>query len=123
MSAQALECPKELPATSFQLANAPPGWRFFAELPLYLHAAEPMSGPPEQLGHLIEDSVKKNKDQWTYTYTLDGPFPNGKWLLCSYGAHSEMTLSKRISDETQMCKISYRKGSKAEQREINIHCE
>ena len=123
MGAQIVECPRNLPAASIQLANAPAGWRFFAESPLYLHAAEPMTGPPEQLGHLIEDSMKNSKDEWTYTYTLDGPFPDGKWLQCSYGAHSELTLSTRLNDATKRCTISYRKGKKAEQREIRIRCE
>ncbi|WP_373994880.1 STY0301 family protein [Duganella sp. HH105] len=59
---------------------------------------------------------------WTYTYNLDGPYPDGKWMQCGYGEHDEMTLSKRIADHISVCVITYGKATKTSQQQIQINC-
>ena len=46
-----------------------------------------------------------------YVYTRDCSFPDGKWLQCAYGVHDEITAA---------CTITYRKGEKAGQNDIEI---
>lgn len=82
-----------------------------------------MDGPPERLGYLIEDQVQKRSGQEIYTYKLEGPFPEGKWLQCSYGVSGEVTLSRRMDDKIGTCSFSYRKGEKAGQNHIQIACQ
>ncbi|WP_043481145.1 STY0301 family protein [Janthinobacterium sp. HH01] len=117
-----LACPPSLPADVIQLNKTPDDWRFFAEAPMYLHSAAPITGPPETRGHLKEDSASQRHGIWTYTYNLDGPYPNGKWMQCGYGEHDEMTLSKRIADHISVCVITYNKATKTSQQQIQINC-
>ena len=72
---------------------------------------------------LIPDAEQHKAGQWSHTYQLDGPSPYGKWIQCSYGTHDEMTLSKRIDDNTLTCTVRYRKGAKAGQNNIQINCK
>jgi hypothetical protein len=123
MASEPLACPPEIPGRSMQLTDTPAGWKFYAESSLYLHSAAPMTGPPERLGHLIEDNVRQQKKQEIYTYKLDGPFPEGKWMQCSYGTSGEVSLSKRLDDNIEACTITYRKGEKAGQNHILIACK
>ena len=122
-ASRAIDCPTELPAQAIQLSPPLKGWHFFAESPLYLHSAAPIDGPAEQRGHLMEDKVRKERGREIYIYTLDGSFPDGKWLQCASGVHDEITLSKRIDDNTAACTITYRKGEKAGQNNIQIDCK
>ncbi|HEY1150640.1 MAG TPA: STY0301 family protein, partial [Pseudoduganella sp.] len=69
-----ITCPAALPRGDLTLNQAVEGWHFYAASPLYLHSAAPMATPPEKLGHLIEDSHRKRKDEEIYTYRLEGPF-------------------------------------------------
>jgi len=73
-------------------------------------------------GDLAEFTSKPGKLGWSYTYDLDRPFPNGKWLECGYGAYNEVTLAKPLPDKLKSCTFTYRKGPKAGQHEIKIHC-
>lgn len=118
-----IECPRALQASSLQLADSPAGWRFFAQSPIYLHSAAPMSTAPEKLGHLVHESVKKKDGGEIYSYKLDGPFPEGKWLQCAYGTHHQLTLSRRLDDSTMKCTITYRRGEKAGENKLRIQCE
>lgn len=81
-----------------------------------------MYGPPEMKGDLAEFTERRSKQEWSYTYHLDGPFPEGKWLQCTYGENNELTLSRRMPDETSVCTFTYRKGEKAGQHDITIRC-
>lgn len=116
------ECPASIPEKSVRLVNTPPGWATTTNAPLYLHAAAPMNGPPEKLGELSDFTQKRGKNEWTYTYKLDGKFPDGKWLACTYGESDQVTLSKRIDDEIEACTFTYRKGKYAGQNDIAIRC-
>ncbi|WP_460885489.1 STY0301 family protein [Pseudoduganella ginsengisoli] len=119
---QTIICPTELAPSSLQLTPAMSGWTYFAEAPVYLHGAAPLAGPPESRAHLIHSSIRHGKDEVTYTYVLDGPSPNGKWMQCAYGEHHALTLSMRLADETDSCQITQRKGSKAGQYSLHIVC-
>jgi hypothetical protein len=118
---QTFECPSAIPEKSIQL-DPKQGWRYFVGLPLYLHAAAPMNGPPDQLGELADFTQQRGKNGWTYAYQLDGKFPNGKWLTCMYGEHDQITLAKRIPDRMQSCVFVYREGQYAGQNDIKIQC-
>jgi hypothetical protein len=118
-----VECPISLRPEAIQLSTIPDGWHYFPASPIYLHGAAPMSTPPERLGHLIEDAVQTGRGERTLVYSLDGPFPEGKWIQCAYGEHHQLTLSKRLPDHLRRCSITYRQGAKAGERNIRIRCE
>jgi hypothetical protein len=122
-AAPALECPTSIQEKSIRLVDTPPGWTTFVASPLYLHGAAPMSGPPEKLGELSDFKQKRGKNEWTYKYQLDGKFPDGKWLACTYGESDQVTLSKRLDDSVQTCTFTYRKGKYVGQNVIAISCK
>ena len=115
-------CPDSVPAASISLNAVPDGWTPYIDSPLYLSAAAPIDGAPERRGQLVPSGERKKKGHTTLRYRLEGRYPDGKWLQCSYGAHGEVTLSKRIDDSVSLCEFTYRKGGKAEQNEIDIDC-
>ena len=115
-------CPGSVPASSISLNAVPAGWTPYIDSPLYLSAAAPIDGAPERRGQLVPSGERKKKGHTTLSYRLEGRYPDGKWLQCSYGAHGEVTLSKRIDDSVSLCEFTYRKGGKAEQNEIDIDC-
>ncbi|WP_371871673.1 STY0301 family protein [Pseudoduganella violacea] len=122
-SGPVLECPQFIEQKSVQISNAPSGWTTFVRAPLYLHGAAPMSGPPEELGELAEFSQKREKGVWIYTYQLDAPFPAGKWLACTYGESDQVTLGKRLDDNTRVCSFRYQKGRHVGENIIAIACK
>ncbi|WP_223149359.1 STY0301 family protein [Pseudoduganella aquatica] len=113
-----VSCPLSVSISAAQV----PGWTSSVRSELFLNSAAPISGPPEMRGDLAEFTSKPGKQEWSYTYDLVRPFPNGKWLECGYGAHNEVTLSKALPDKLKSCSFTYRKGEKAGQHEIRIHC-
>jgi hypothetical protein len=116
------ECPESIPASSVKISSPAEGWVPYVAAPLYLHAAAPMSGPPDMKGDLADFKETRGKGEWSYTYSLDGTFADGKWLQCTYGEYNQLTLSRRLPDETRECKLTYRKGAKAGQHQIKITC-
>ncbi|MYM33854.1 hypothetical protein GTP38_05805 [Duganella sp. FT94W] len=122
VSAATLQCPALIPASAIQLSDTEADWLPHVASPLYLHAAAPMSGPPEMKGDLADFKASRSKKEWSYTYALEGTFPNGKWLQCTYGERNQVTLSRRLPDDTQECKFTYRKGAKAGQHDITTLC-
>lgn len=115
-------CPESVPAASISLTGVPAGWTPYIGSPLYLSAAAPIDGAPERRGQLVPSGERKKKGQTTLSYRLEGRYPDGKWLQCSYGVHGEVTLSRRMDDSVSLCEFTYRKGSKAGQNEIDIDC-
>ena len=120
---QSIECPLSIEEKSMQFVDTPHGWTSFMSSPLYLHGAAPMNGPPEDYGELSDYEQKRDKKGWMYTYQLDGKFPKGKWLACSYGESDQATLSKRLHDSVRVCAITYRKGEHVGQKAIVINCK
>jgi hypothetical protein len=120
---QTIVCPPELPAASLRIAAVPQGWKPFISSQLYLHDAAPIAGPPEQLGTLVGKMVKHSKTEWTDTYDLDYPAPEGKWFMCGYGVGNEFTISKRLDDSTKSCVIKGKKGEKFGQHIFDITCK
>lgn len=118
-----VQCPASLRPEVIQLAVVPEGWQFFAAAPIYLHGAAPMSTVPDKLGHLIEDGELKRKGERILVYSLEGPFPDGKWIQCAYGEHHQLTLSRRLPDHVKQCSVAYRQGEKAGERRVRIMCE
>ncbi len=91
--------------------------------PMYLNSAAPTDGPPQQKGELADYVESQKRKLTTDTYDLDGRFPDGKWLRCSYGEYAEITLAKRLDDSITKCAFTYKKGQKAGQNDIQIQCE
>lgn len=58
-----------------------------------------------------------------YRYSLEGPFPEGKWFPCEYGMLNEFSLSKRLDDDTKECTVTGRKGERAGQNVFDIVCK
>lgn len=121
-SAAPVACPVSIPQGSLQLADVPQGWTSYVGSPLYLHAAAPMNGPPEQLGELSDFRQKRLKKGWVDTYRLDGKFPEGKWLACRYGGTDQLTLAMRLDDSIDSCTFTYRQGEHVGERNIAILC-
>lgn len=117
-----LSCPQSIEPNSVQLTHTPGGWTPFVHRPLYLHGAEPKSGPPEELGELADFSQKREKGAWIYTYRLDYPFPAGKWLACLYGESDQVTLGKKLDDSVKVCSFTYRQGEHVGENRITISC-
>ncbi len=120
---QQVQCPPSIKGSGIQLASSPPGWKLFVPDSLYLHSAAPIDGPPEKLGDLAEYTERRHGAEAIYTYRLDGNFPEGKWIKCTYGVYGEVTLSKKIEDNTAQCTFHYRRGQKAGQNDISIVCQ
>ena len=118
-----ITCPAIVESSSIQLIGTNPEWKPFVTAPLYLHAAAPIEGPPERRGDIADFTTRQGKLQWSYRYGLEGEFEGGKWIQCAYGANNEITLSKRIADDTKVCTFTYRKGTKIAQHEIKIECK
>lgn len=118
-----LECPTSISEKSVQLRDTPAGWQTFVSAPLYLHGAAPMSGPPEMLGELISDTERHGKKGTESTYKIDGKFPNGKWLACTYGEADQVTLARQLPDATNVCVITSRKGKFVGQNDVKIDCK
>jgi hypothetical protein len=116
------ECPPELPANAVKVENSRPGWRAYVAAPLYLSNAAPADGPPERLGILRGEDGKRTKASWTHTYSLEGPYPEGKWLRCDYGAMGEIALAMRLPDHIKECVVKGRKGQHAGENEFEIIC-
>jgi hypothetical protein len=115
-------CPMQISEPLLSVKDDGAGWRSFVAAPLYLHSASPADGPPERLGQLKGQQVSTGRNSWTDTYDLRGPFPDGKWLQCSYGMLNEIVLSKRLDDKITSCTIKGTKGEKAGQNVFNITC-
>lgn len=120
---QLVECPVSIPPSLIRLTGPASEWKPFVSAPLYLHAAAPIYGPPEARGEIVDFTSRPGKIEWSYSYKLEGNFDDGKWIQCAYGANNEMTLSKRIDDNTQECTFTYRKGRKVAQHDIKIQCK
>jgi hypothetical protein len=115
-------CPQSIPQASVQLVAPDQEWKSFVSSPLYLSSAAPADGPPERLGVLRENTSTKTKGGWTHRYALKGPYPDGKWLRCDYGAFGEMSLAKRLPDETRECTVSGKKGEHAGESRVEVRC-
>ena len=66
--------------------------------------------------------VRTDRNAWTDTYDLRGPFPEGKWLQCSYGMLNEVVLSRRLDDRVTTCTIKGKKGDKAGLNVFSVDC-
>jgi len=117
-----LSCPAQISESSVALAGVAEGWRPYVASPLYLHSAAPIDGPPERLGQLVGKHVRTGPNTWTDTYDLRGPYPEGKWLQCSYGMLNEIVLSRRLEDGITACTIKGKKGNKAGQNVFSVLC-
>lgn len=124
-SADSAEVTANLACPDFVTVKVLPvsGWEGHPTAELNLNSAAPTSGPPEQHGDLANFQRVQKKGEWSDTYDLDRPFPNGKWLECGYGEHNEVTLSQQLPAPVKKCTFSYQKGAKAGQHKIKIECK
>lgn len=117
-----LACPDSIPVTSFTLHSLPAGWTPYMDGALFLSAASPIDGAPDRRRQLVPSAERKSEGTTVLSYRLEGRYPDGKWLQCSYGAHGEVSLSKKLDDGVSFCAFTYKKGRKAGQNEIRIDC-
>lgn len=116
-------CPTEIPASSFKVTSPQPGWSTFVGGPLYLNSAAPADGPPERLGVLRGRDGKSSRGSWTNYYSLEGRYPEGKWLRCDYGMLHEVSLAMRLPDDIKECTVMGKKGQHAGENELVITCK
>ncbi|XLZ68826.1 STY0301 family protein [Massilia sp. SR12] len=115
-------CPAQISQPSVAITDVADGWRPYIAAPLYLHSVAISDGPPERLGQLKGRQVRSDSNAWTDTYDLHGPYPEGKWLQCSYGMLNEIVLSRRLDDSITACTIEGKKGGKAGQNVFSVAC-
>lgn len=115
-------CPQSIPETAIHLAAPGQEWTPFISSPLFLSGAAPADGPPERLGVLREKTATKTRAGKTQKDVLEGRYPEGKWLRCDYGSSGEMSLAKRLSDDTRECTVTARKGEHAGENMIEVQC-
>lgn len=115
-------CPSHIRQSSVVVKDVDAGWKPYVAAPLYLHSVAPIDGPPERLGALIGKRVRTERDSWVDIYELQGSFPDGKWLQCSYGMLNEVVLSKRLNDDIASCTVKGKKGEKAGQNVFSVEC-
>ncbi len=115
-------CPPQIQQSSVALKDVAGGWTTYVAAPLYLHSVAAIDGPPERLGALIAKQVRTGGDSWVDTYDLHGPFPEGKWLQCSYGMLNEVVLAKRLDDDIATCTVRGKKGNKAGHNVFSVEC-
>jgi hypothetical protein len=108
---------------TYSFGDTPTGWKSFVGAPLYLHSAAPMNTSPEMFGEMVEDNERRDKKGVVHTFKVDGKFPHGKWLACTYGESGQVTLARRLPDDTNVCTFTYRKGEYVGQNEIKIDCK
>jgi len=118
-----LVCPSEIARSSIEVVNTP-GWKPFIQFPLYLSAAGISAGPPEQRAVLRGEplSRKGQPESTRYRFGAMG-FDQGKWLECSYGEGTQITLSKRLDDSLKECIVSYLKPERPDKQNIEIACQ
>lgn len=118
---QRIECPALLPATAVKIVDAPPGWTPFTPSLVRLHAAGALAGPPESMAILKGEMYQKGKDKEINVFDLDER-PSEKWMQCSYGSGNEVTLSRRLPDDTASCTVTYTKTKPYGEVVIDIFC-
>ncbi|WP_370659706.1 STY0301 family protein [Massilia polaris] len=124
VAADNVTCPSEIQQSSLKLVDVPGQWTPHVARPIFLHGAGAAAGPPDSHGQLKPENstYAEGKTSWKVTYNLEGDFPRGKWLECSYGTLNQLILSKRLPNTTSTCKVSYRKGEHAGQNNVDIAC-
>jgi hypothetical protein len=115
------QCPQQLPAAAVRV-QPQSGWTAFVGSPLYLNGAAAADGPPARLGILRGEDGKRSKTSWTQKYSLEGTYPEGKWLRCDYGALGEISLGMRLPDNVRACVVTGQKGVHAGENEFDIVC-
>lgn len=116
------ECPQELAAALVKVDSPRPGWKTFVGSPMYLSGAAPADGPPERLGILRGEDGPRTKTSWVQKYSLEGPYPEGKWLRCDYGAMGEVSVATRLPDDIKECLVTGKKGQHAGENVFEIAC-
>lgn len=89
---------------------------------MYLSGAAPADGPPERLGILRGEDGPRTKTSWVQKYSLEGPYPDGKWLRCDYGAMGEVSVATRLPDDIKQCSVIGKKGQHAGEKVFEIAC-
>lgn len=118
-----ITCPKELPADTLKIVEAPQGWHPFISSPLYLHSGAPIAGPPERRGQMVGVTTRSTQTESTIEYhSLNAPYPEGVWFQCDYGEGNEFSIAKKLTPGTKSCVVKYRKGEKAGQNDLDIKC-
>ena len=121
-SPKSFVCPQSIPQASLRLLAPGQEWTPFISSPLYLSSAAPADGPPERLGVLRENASRKTQSGWMQKYSLDGNYPEGKWLRCDYGSFGEVSLAKRLPDEIRECTITGIRGTHAGESQVEVRC-
>jgi hypothetical protein len=119
---QSFVCPQSIPQASLRLVAPGAEWTPFVSSPLYLSNAAPADGPPERLGVLRGHGTTKTRTGWMEKYSLEGPYPEGKWLRCDYGSFGAVSLAKRLPDEIRECTVTGTKGTHAGENQVEVRC-
>lgn len=117
-------CPAEIQQSALRLQDIPREWTPHVASPMYLHGAGAAAGPPDNQAQLRPErsTYAAGKASWKVTYNLEGDFPRGKWLECSYGTSNQIVLAKRLPATTSRCEVHYRKGEHAGQHTVDVTC-
>lgn len=116
-------CPTELPAHTLKITAPQQGWKPFTSLPVYLHSAAPIAGPPERLGRMVGRTISRTRKESTVRYdNLDAPYPEGVWFSCDYGEANGFSIAKKLPAGIKSCLVKYKNGEKAGQMAVDVKC-
>jgi hypothetical protein len=125
---QRIQCPLELPAGAFRLAQVPAGWVGHVPYKFLLHSAQFMSGPPSDMAISMGEEVvlDKHRKQTRYAGLNAGiQYKGGKWMACFYGGGNDAILSRKLADDTDECVVTYTSyiRDRREGTDIEIRCK
>ncbi|TRX75142.1 hypothetical protein FM069_08560 [Pseudomonas mangiferae] len=100
------ECPFTLPIQSAEIKAADlPAETRLVSIPtqLVLESIAVYDGPPEHGGALKpQDADGPDADDASSTWSFEGDYPDGKWLVCEYGS-GLLKLGRRLDDHRETC--------------------
>jgi hypothetical protein len=116
MSATVIECPHFIRNAQVILKETPEGWTPYVDTTLRLNSIGFMAGPPDTLTDLkpYDADSKGGKNNQKYknssTWVWGEDEKVEKWITCGYDLGNSFSLSKKISDKTKKCTVTYTKN-------------
>ena len=118
------QCPGEFNGNLVQVRPADDGWQGLAARRFVLRRATIVVGPPDvkARAELRGDERRIGKSTVRTTYSgLDAH--KEKWLVCGYGAGSDIEQASRLPDEASICVIESSQRVGVNGTTINLMCK
>ncbi|CAK7017309.1 STY0301 family protein [Saezia sanguinis] len=120
LAEQTVVCPERVLLESATLSqnSVPAGFeQMVRQYPLRLRGVSIYDGHPQDNADLKPDDEMAQHPSWT----LEGNYPEGKWLACNYGTGATK-LIMRLDDASAYCTAVSEKGPIHEQINVTVTC-